>query len=277
MQNNQSAERGLNNKEHLGQKYTSRNTQNPCPRMMGFDHDAVLRPIFCGSWKCPVCRRRNAAHWAMRVKFGMNEIGRPIAFFWTMTMPGTVLSPVMAYEKIPGMWDSLRKSVQRSVYPRAFMYCAFVEGQPHRQDMPHFHIITFNSWPGNWKRFKDFACHFGFGHQSVSDVVTSGEAASYVAKYASKDAQSMPRNFRRVRISQEWPEQEFLPYFVKANTETTLTFLTRVSEDLRAPIQTLYDRWQEEGVLLSALREQTEVLKLIDICVHALDGIDNEE
>src|SRR5258707_4215780 len=74
-------------------------------------------------------------------------------------------------------------------------YLAFVEGQPNRGAMPHFHVLSSAPTP---YRIKDFAVHHGFGHQADEKPITSDGAVDYVSKYASKQGTSAPKGFRRV-------------------------------------------------------------------------------
>lgn len=122
-------------------------------------------------------------------------------------------------------------------------YCAFVEGQPKRGGMPHFHIISLIKAP---KRLKDMAMQAGFGHQAKEAVVTSDGAAGYVAKYASKSDEAMPRDFRRVRTSRGWaklPEYHGMPLIVKARKEFLSEYLLRVSDITGVDLETLQARW----------------------------------
>jgi len=124
------------------------------------------------------------------------------------------------------------------------VYMAFVEAQPKKRKMPHFHIITNVPAP---YRIKDFAVHNGFGHQAKQDEITSQKAAYYVAKYVSKGDPNMPKKFRRVRTSQSWAKLP--PYigeklYVKSRHETITDYLIRVSEATDKSIDELWDVWQ---------------------------------
>lgn len=48
--------------------------------------------------------------------------------------------------------------------------------------------------------------HCGFGFEADISQVNGPRAARYVAKYASKQPRAMPRHFRRVRVSRDWPK-----------------------------------------------------------------------
>jgi hypothetical protein len=151
------------------------------------------------------------------------------AYFWTLTMGGAYKNPRDAYEKLPSLWDRLRKSVQRET--GKWTYCAFVEGQAQRSGMPHFHIVGHTKSP---VRLKDLAAHHGFGYQAKEILIASKQAGQYVAKYASKGDTAIPRGFRRVRASQDWEKLPYKPkeaYIVQAKDENLTMYLIRVSDE----------------------------------------------
>jgi len=142
-------------------------------------------------------------------------------------MGGSYKAPRDAFEKLPSLWDRLRKSVQRET--GKWTYCAFVEGQAGRGGMPHFHIVGHTKSP---IRLKDLAAHHGFGYQAKEILIGSKQAGQYVAKYASKGDKSIPRGFRRVRASQDWEKLPYRPkesYIVQGKDETLTDYLIRVS------------------------------------------------
>jgi len=125
----------------------------------------------------------------------------------TLTQSNKVKDPARAYKLLPAQWDVFRKLMQRA-NPDGWRYIAFVEGQPHRDYMPHFHIIaSSHPLPQTIKQsdktaLANVARRCGFGWVCDYQVVTDKHAAAYVAKYASKVAPNMPKGFRRVRTSQ---------------------------------------------------------------------------
>lgn len=146
-----------------------------------------------------------------------------------------------AYEDIPRMFDSLRKFMRRE--HDEWTYLAFVEGQPKRGGMPHFHIISMFAAP---YRLKDLAWHYGFGYQAKEILIESPQAAQYVAKYASKGDKSIPKGFRRVRASQDWeklPPRSRAPYIVQAREENIASYLIRVSENTHLTLDEAGVKW----------------------------------
>lgn len=175
---------------------------NECPNAgRAFNEDGELITLACDRWTCEFCGHVLAWRWAERVRFGI-DLARPSdPLFWTLTLPAWVRFPKTGYRLLPDCWARLRQSLRRDL--GAFPYCAFVEGQPHRQYIPHFHVIAFQ-WPT--KRLKDLAVHCGFGFEADIQQVSGPKAAAYVSKYASKQGHEMPKGFRRVRVSQDWPK-----------------------------------------------------------------------
>jgi len=154
-----------------------------------------------------------------------------------------------AYADLKKLWDRLRQTVKRD-YVRKYnfkaftwMYMAFVEGQPKRHYMPHFHILSPFPAP---ERIKDFAVRCGFGFIADEREINGKGAAAYVAKYASKGAGAIPKNFRRVRSSQDWaklPDVDSNLLFVKGKSEFVSDYLIRVHEATGVPMESLYSNW----------------------------------
>jgi len=173
--------------------------------------------------------------------------------FWTLTLPPRYKTATQGYQAIPRMWYILSKIRQREY--GQWSYIAFVEGQPLRGFMPHFHVITFNHIPkGDSKRtdplkwIKDMAVRVGFGFQATDEIVTGKRASAYVVKYASKGTPDIPKNFRRVRASRNWPrpsDEKTDPYIVRAAAETIDAYLVRVADISGVPVQDIADGYQK--------------------------------
>lgn len=212
-----------------------------CPQMYAFNTDGALIAVRCGSWYCPKCMKTNSLHWSWRVRLHLNK-RTGTAYFWTLTMGRKYKTAQQAYAALPRLWDRFRKYIQRHHEGR-WEYVAFVEGQPQRVDMPHFHIISLIKSP---KRLKDIAVWSGFGHQAKEVKVHTDKAAWYVAKYASKQSPSCPRGFRRVRASTGWtklPEKEGAKLIVQAGKESLQDYLTRVASETAVPLDQIVQTW----------------------------------
>jgi len=214
-----------------------------CPAFYAFDNEGNLHAVQCGQWSCPTCACQLARLWAWRCRLHVTQSGGE-AFFWTLTLRGKYRTPALGYQSLPNLWDNLRKRIQRQ--QKSWSYCAFVEGQPQRDYMPHFHVISMSKAPC---RIKDLAMECGFGHQAKESMVTSGQAANYCAKYASKTNPATPKGFRRVRASQDWtklPSFDGDPLLVKSRNELLSDFLLRVHWITGVPIDDLLYVWREK-------------------------------
>lgn len=220
-----------------------------CPVSVAFDMAGRTKLLYCGQWTCPKCAVKLARKWAAIIKYhvktdqflrnGDEWGGKQKYWFITFTLPGRVSNVKHGFAMLPRLWDGLRKKFYRKY--AYWRYLAFVEGQPKRGGMPHFHIISdvpIPVWPNKngviTKRMvHDFAYKSGFGFQAEQETINSSKAAAYVAKYASKQHPAIPKNFRRVRPSALLFRQERDPdkkWLVKARNETLAAFLVRVSE-----------------------------------------------
>lgn len=212
-----------------------------CPTMKAFNHNGRVVNVYCGLWSCKRCSKALARKWSWRVRIHVDASG-PTAWFWTLTLRGKYVSAEQGFRALPKLWDNFRKIVQRR--SKKWSYCAFVEGQPQRDHMPHFHIISMVKAP---YRIKDLAHDAGFGFQATETKVNSGKAANYCAKYASKQSPKTPKGFRRVRASQDWaklPEGDREPLFVKSKGEYLTDYFLRVALATETPLQNIVDRWE---------------------------------
>lgn len=241
----------------MARKYASRKiTKSACPTGFAFDHKGSLVKLLCGKWNCPHCGRVNARMWAWRVRIQIKSNG-DTAYFWTLTMGSAFLDAQTAFQALPKLWDTFRKIVQRNTVG-VFDYCAFVEGQPKRGGMPHFHIISLTKSP---RRLKDLAVQAGFGFQAKETRINGPKAAAYVAKYSTKSGENFPSNLRRVRASRGWaklPPYAGYPLIVKSRNETTTAYLLRVHEITGTGMDDLFDRWQK------GVQRFDDLLPLID-------------
>src|SRR5574340_1236878 len=183
-----------------------------CPAFFAFDEGGNLHAVQCGQWSCPNCAKHLARLWAWRCRLQVEKHGNT-AWFWTLTLRGKYHTAEQGYKALPRLWDNIRKRVQRA--ERDWSYCAFVEGQPQRDYMPHFHAISLSKAPC---RLKDLAMECGFGYQAKESYINSAKAANYCAKYASKTNPATPKGFRRVRASRDWAK---LPAFEGEDRKST--------------------------------------------------------
>lgn len=207
-----------------------------------FNEDAELITMACDSWNCPECSKGLAWRWAERVRYGIALSKSTDAYFWTLTLPAWVRYPKTGFRILPDVWGRLRRTMQSTF--EQWPYAAFVECHPHRDLIPHFHIISLVSCPG---RLKDVAVEAGFGHQAWNVQITSAQAAGYVTKYTSKQGYVMPRHFRRVRIAQCWPKLPSPLYdhivYPRKNHEKVEAYLRRIAGLTGEDYNLILSRW----------------------------------
>lgn len=231
--------------EHAENRQVVKHGLTKCARILAFNQRGLVVGIPCGQWGCTHCAKHLARMWAWRVKLHCQAHPEQQPYFWTLTLRGKYHTAEQGFKVLPRLWDAFRVSVQRQVHGVSWSYCAFVEGQPQRDYMPHFHIISMVKAP---RRLKDMAMEAGFGYQASETAVTTAKAASYCAKYASKISPAVPKGFRRVRCSQDWaklPVYEAAPLLVKSRDEFLWQFLWRVSEISGVSLEDLEVRWQD--------------------------------
>lgn len=213
-----------------------------CPVMKAFTGKGKVVYVYCGQWTCNRCAKLLAKSWGWRVRIHLEASGRQ-AYFWTFTLPSTFRSASTGFAALPQIFSRLRETMRKN--PEKWEYCAFVEGQPKRGYMPHFHIISLSRSP---RRIKDLAVAVGFGYMATETKVNSGKAAQYCAKYASKQSPVTPKGFRRVRTSKGWAKLPDTPnpeeYIIKSRTEHFWEYILRVHEQTGVDMSLLRDRWE---------------------------------
>lgn len=231
--------------------------RSKCAKFYAFTVRGTVTGVPCGQWSCSDCAKQQARLWAWRVRLHVNNHRNTPTYFCTFTLPPKYATPYQGFKALPGLWDGYRRAMQKAIKTSCFAgligfsYCAFVEGQPHRSYMPHFHVLQFAPTPRITGRIvqpiKDFAVSMGFGYQANEQIVSGPAAASYVAKYASKQSPFTPKGFRRVRVSQDWqklPEAKFPALIVKSRNETTSEYIIRVHDVSGVGLDDLLDRWR---------------------------------
>lgn len=230
-----------------------------CAGSIGYD--LKTRRFFligCGRWDCPECAPKVAAHWADRARFGLEVFASEgkTAHFVTLTQPGSIKTPEFAYSIMRSQWDKLRRKFPDK---ELFSYLTFVEQHPKRKLIPHLHLLTTIDWKlSDWKNYAPSA---GWG--VIVHMKTIGEgskkthipikvASFYVSKYVAKGDLSkvgMPKGFRRVRASQNWPRAELVEkgtnpdIVIKAKTTTIRAWLAMLEEIGEIDARRRYTTW----------------------------------
>lgn len=216
-----------------------------CPTgMRSFNANGDVVRLACDQWKCDHCRKVLSYRWGQRVRYGL-ALWPDTARLWTLTLPGTIKSASFAFRILPGCWDNLRKHMQRSV--GKWQYAAFVELHPKRAGIAHFHIVSLAGCP---ERLNDFAHHAGFGYKATDTEIEGVKASYYVSKYTSKQGAEMPKGFRRVRLSAQWPKLPLPTYDVEIlpirKSESLPGYFARIAATAGITTMDAMARWEHK-------------------------------
>lgn len=158
----------------------------------------------CDSWKCPECAERMRERWILRAEIGVRQYvgsGMHVDFI-----------TITSHEKLPNF--AATETVWRKAWP--VLYAAlkrrstgleyFIVPEQHKDGRMHVHALWTADVKQKW--LKDNARKRGLGYQAkVKRVDNARMAVSYVGKYIGKSlGDAVPSRFRRVRVSQGWPE-----------------------------------------------------------------------
>lgn len=210
-----------------------------CMATIGVTSEGHVFPIRCKSWACETCKAINAMHAAVQCANGIDALFlsgiRPK--FVTLTLRGGI-SPDRAYKVLPDMWDKMRRrfTLFGREFGLPFMYCAFIENQS--RGVPHLHIVS--SISPKHHELKEWSVKSGMGYMvDVQPIAANKGVAWYISKYVGKgnDKGLMPKGFRRVRYSENWPrvvlnvdrDEERQDVLVKRPNEPIFAFVERVA------------------------------------------------
>jgi len=175
--------------------------------LIGWDYGskrALVARANCDQWDCPECAERMADRWKLRAQIGVRAMlaaGETVDFV-TITSHEKLTS----FEATEAVWRHAWAMLYNAVKRRKDDLKYFIVPEKHKDGRMHIHIIWNAGVTKRW--LKDNARRRGLGYQvDVSHVTTWGSAVKYVTKYLSKNlGQEMPKRFRRVRVSQNWPD-----------------------------------------------------------------------
>ncbi len=220
-----------------------------CPVTIGFNLDGKARPVYCGQWSCKDCSKRLAKRWSKRVSDHIRFMAKrheaatgelmPEYWFITLTLGRRYKTTVGGFQAVPHLWQRLHKAMRRRY--TSWQYVAFIEGQPKRGFMPHFHIISSEPLPVPLNKkgimtqhaTHDYAVKMGWGFEVEQEQVSGPKNAAYISKYASKQSPKTPKGFRRVRPSRGWKQLDKDPakrLIVKSRGEGMADYIQRVTE-----------------------------------------------
>lgn len=167
-----------------------------------------FRPA-CKSWRCPGCAENRKKRWLYVARHGAEVFdSQGIGVDFLTITSHEKLNAAGSFAVMSSAWDKLRRRIAHISLEHEY----FLVPEQHKDGRWHIHAIITAKLPKRW--WKDNARSCGFGYQSdVQEVKSLGGVYYYVSKYLGKTLQNsnLPRGFRRVRVSQGWPELPELP------------------------------------------------------------------
>lgn len=157
-------------------------------------------PLRCKLWRCPNCGPRKVKRAIAIARRGMRH---GTVRFITITSPGSD-DGATSYRELSIRWHRFQSRLHRRFGP--VQYFAVVERQ--KRGAAHVHMVYRGSYiPQAW--LSRAAGDSGFGR--VADIRKAPpNVATYLAKYLTKDLTdsraTLPRYFRRVRVSHGWSD-----------------------------------------------------------------------
>lgn len=132
----------------------------------------------CKSWDCPFCRQFKAADYLERIKRLFD--GRQL-FFYTFTYFHSK-PPEVVWSEYSTAWNRLRTAAVKRY--GSFAYVRVLESH-NLSPYPHLHVVTDKQFEVGWLGKE--LLRAGFGYQCDQKPITSTGAATYVAKYLTKE------------------------------------------------------------------------------------------
>ena len=165
---------------------------------------ALVTRANCDSWTCPECSLRMAERWKLRAQIGVRQyIGAGLHVDFITITSHEKLDSFNATEAVwRKAWPVLYAALKRRGTPLHY----FLVPEKHKDGRMHVHALWTANVTQKW--LKDNARKRGLGYQCKARPVTdAGMAVRYVGKYIGKSlGEGVPPRFRRVRVSQGWPE-----------------------------------------------------------------------
>lgn len=176
------------------------------------EKNAIIFNPRCKKWDCPYCGEQNREYWIHQAQRGATILLMEGAQFQFVTLTSRGYStPASSIYFFSQNWPKLRKraSSQTNGWKpvTGVSWAYFLVPERHKSGVLHAHLIAATHIEGE-RWWKDNAWASGFGHQvKVKPMIDVSSAIGYVTKYLTKSAGDItwPKDFRRVRHSQNWP------------------------------------------------------------------------
>ncbi len=179
------------------------------PVMKAFDFETKILYLYmvrCKSWYCPNCGTVNKLQWIAKIAQGIDEYYANDITNWMFC---TLTSSPKNRNRDQCLWvepKAWKKLWSRIHYHHGKVRYAYIP-ELHRNGRVHWHFLMSGGIPQWW--WKRHATKSGFGYMVDSQPVRDGyHSVLYVSKELSKSLAltRWPRNLRRIRTNQKWPE-----------------------------------------------------------------------
>lgn len=158
----------------------------------------------CKQWDCHECAVKHRERWVLRAQMGVRQyLGEGLKVDFVTITSHERLKTFTATDYVwrqawPKLYAALKRHAEKLEY--------FIVPERHKDGRMHVHALWTANVSQKW--VKDNGRRRGLGYQAKVKHVADAQAASnYVTKYVGKSlGEDCPENFRRVRVSQGWPD-----------------------------------------------------------------------
>lgn len=158
----------------------------------------------CKTWDCPECAAKQREHWVLRAQIGTREyIGDGLKVdFVTITSH----ERLKTFQSTDYVWKQAWAKLYAALKRKSQHLEYFIVPEKHADGRMHVHALWTADVTQKW--LKDNARKRGLGYQAkVKHVYDAQSASRYVTKYIGKSlGDDVPKGFRRIRVSQGWPD-----------------------------------------------------------------------
>ena len=162
--------------------------------------------VRCKSWYCPSCGTSNKLQWVAKIAQGIdwyyeNDVEKWM--FCTITSSPKNRNRAQCLWVEPKAWKKLWSRIHYHHGPVRYVYIP----ELHKNGRVHWHFLMSGGIPVWW--WKKHATKSGFGYMADSQPIRDGyNSVLYVSKELSKSLAltKWPKNLRRIRTNQKWPE-----------------------------------------------------------------------
>ena len=165
-----------------------------------------LYMVKCKSWYCPHCGHINKLQWVAKIAQGIDHYYRNKVENWmfcTVTSHPKLVNRHQCLWVEPKAWKKLWSRIHYHHGKVRYVYIP----ELHKNGRVHWHFLMSGGIPQWW--WKKHATKCGFGYMTDSEPVRDGHnSVLYVTKELSKSLalSKWPRNLRRIRTNQHWPD-----------------------------------------------------------------------